>query len=102
MTVDLAALAKLASEATPGPWRWAADDYMGAWVVMRERPSFEADSPADAAYIAAASPDVVAALCRVAQAAHVIVDRPGVWDAGGSDWWDAHDALRAALTDLDR
>ena len=55
MTVDLAALAKLASEATPGPWEWSKGG------------SLRSDE--ELAYIAAASPDVVAALCRVALAA---------------------------------
>ena len=53
-------------------------------------------------YHSAASPDVVLALVRVALAAKVITDRPGVWDAGGDAWWDAHEALRAALVEISR
>lgn len=113
MTIDLAALAKLAAEATPAPWEACVDDEFepghGSYVVSGSD-IFAAfcgrtEDPcalADAAYIAAASPDVVAALVRVALAAKVITDRPGVWDAGGDAWWDAHEALRVALADLDR
>jgi len=78
MTVDLAALAKLSTEATPGPWRWVYDS--GALMLWDSRwPGPYPDPPclrvvrkADSAYIAAASPDVVAALVRVALAADAL------------------------------
>jgi hypothetical protein len=95
MTVDLAALAKLASEA--------------AELLRGERDWFrwteESDIPD--AYIAAASPDVVLTLVRVALAAQVFQK---TWDArtyvGLTDM--VHTVLspvmdlRAALADLDR
>jgi hypothetical protein len=156
MTVDLAALAKLASEATPGPWAnqrqrplaIVTADQMGlSWggssdpdedrrrfaqplavvqlddLTLRDNPEIAEMFPhrrvnpviaqADAAYIAAASPDVVAALVRVALAAKAVVKselgvatgvvrgpdpKPEdfVWSVGGID------TLRAALADLDR
>ena len=83
MTVDFAALAKLASEATPGPWEWSKGG------------SLRSDE--ELAYIAAASPDVVAALVRVALAGEDLLRYapPG---------WASEPllvALAAALADLD-
>ena len=115
MTVDLAALAKLASEATPGPWRagieqpedpvvWGPNDTwianVGQWGA---NPTPDSVACADALFVAAASPDVVLALVRVALAAKAMVD---MWDvfhfpAGGA-FQPNFDALRAALADLDR
>ena len=81
MTVDLAALAKLASEATPGPWRagieqpedpvvWGPNDMwianVGQWGA---NPTPDSVACADALFVAAASPVVVLALVRVALAA---------------------------------
>lgn len=61
-------LAELAKAATPGPW-WGDPPY--GWGVFRDAPTHEQrlwlfdrkdGTPADAAYIAAASPDVILAL----------------------------------------
>ena len=119
MTVDLAALAKLASEATPGDW--VADDRdIRLGVTHRPDPNDEFDgwksehliydegghSEADAAYIAAASPDVVLALVRVALTARAVAKQ-----AEADDDFDGQfieylvpaeplDALRAALEAL--
>ena len=95
MTVDLAALAKLASELHEEPPFWFDEDYLGTtsggWL----------DAPA-AAFIAAASPDVVAALVRLALAAKVAL--PAVEYAAGvqaqAGLGDPLPELRAALEAL--
>ena len=83
------ALAKLASEITSGPWEWSKGGSLR--------------SEEELAYIAAASPDVVAALCRVALAAKWFL---AMLDSGGPDSSDQDEAVaqdfRAALADLDR
>lgn len=63
------------------------------------------NSPDNAAYIAAASPEVVAALVRVAQAAQALVShmdgpepRSGLWTTLKAD----REALRAALAEVTR
>jgi len=107
MTVDLAALAKLASEATPGPWEadmarnghWDVvipgdKDTDEMWMATLRGPQREAD----AAYIAAASPDVVLALVRVALAAKVHADATHA----GAEVYRGLNDLRDALADLDR
>ena len=110
MTVDLAALAKLASEATPGPWRagieqpedpvvWGPNDTwianVGQWGA---NPTPDSVACADALFVAAASPDVVLALVRVALAAQDLID----WDDGRHYGQEPPLAtLRAALADLD-
>ena len=104
MTVDLAALAKLASEATPGPWTllddgwvWGppSDDGIRDPICETLSDIHEVDS--DAAYIAAASPDVVAALVRVALAAKELID----WDDGRHYGQEPPlDDIRAALEAL--
>lgn len=87
---DLEALAKLAQEATPGPWVAGDADEQDTFL--------STISWADAAYIAAASPDVVLALVKVALAAGRCLE----WgDVGGLLTGDVA-ALRAALADLDR
>jgi len=108
MTVDLAALAKLASEATPGPWRagieqpedpvvWGPNDTwianVGQWGA---NPTPDSVACADALFVAAASPDVVLALVRVALAAK---DHGRMFHDCDCTW---HVALRDALADLDR
>jgi hypothetical protein len=126
MTLD--ELLSLAEGATPGPWevndderdcmvltakdsRWVAN--VGNWARQNAaigeadpghesmlRNVFEFDT-ADAAYIAALSPEVVRALVRVAQVAERM-DRSGI--AGGdyvgamSDIRQALDALKAVLS----
>ena len=121
MTVDLAALAKLASEATPGPWE--ADDTTDTWGGLPETEAstgwfrrgpglvdtgdYMTLSWADAAYIAAASPDVVLALVRVALAASLIYEYAhleGHDCANDGIAWREHCPVaefRAALADLD-
>ena len=88
MTVDLAALAKLAAEATPGPWRSELAGDGCWWVYSGETmvcDGFTTDRPPEnSAYIATASPDAVAALIRVALAAQT--------------WGDAKEALAVAST----
>jgi hypothetical protein len=88
---NLEALAKLASEATPGPWKVEATgvDYdddgddsevESGWIIgpkMIDRYDYETLRFTDAAYVAAASPDVVLALVRVALAAKVHLDGIG-------------------------
>ena len=111
MTVDLAALAKLASEATPGPWTllddgwvWGppSDDGIRDPICETLSDIYEVDP--DAAYIAAAiaaaSPDVVAALCRVALAAKAALPAVG-YGAGaqaqaglGDPWNELYTALK--------
>ena len=106
MTVDLEALAKLAQEATPGPWEagietpedpvvfgpngeWIAN--VGAW---GKDATPDIMACADAMFVAAVSPDVVLALVRVALAAKA--DHPdGELACYGPE-------LHAALADLDR
>ena len=116
---DLEGLAKLAAEATPGPWRCAgtpdkpwpvvsADDKERGYQIHNmgrikvEDPAvwrfMEPTYRADAAYIAAASPDVVLALIRVALAANRVVNEDRTDDEGEVLFMD----LIAALADLDR
>ena len=78
---QLAALAEAAREATPGPWSWSFDgDKSNDWIVGTTDPPHagfldasddahvgdehvcSGEDPANARYIAAASPDVVIAL----------------------------------------
>ena len=87
MTVDLAALAKLASEAI------AEAPATSTWGVFGD--PHDIVSEADAAYIAASSPDVVLALVRVALAARITVERTVNIPLAAFE-------LRAALADLDR
>ena len=110
MTDDLAALAKLASEATPGPWIvtetaydgspevGTAEDEHGVLCRGHAYDDYGTIETRDVSYIAAASPDVVLALVRVALAAKSVVYV--VTDDAAS----AEDlaVLRAALVDLDR
>jgi hypothetical protein len=72
MTVDVGALAKLASEATPGPWR-VIEDYRVVAPVSQETIGEATISP-DAAYIAAASPDVILALIRDLKQSRIAMD----------------------------
>ena len=97
MTVDLAALAKLASEATPGPWH-SGSMIDPKQVYRYSPPNLIPDTEADAAYIAAASPDVVLALVRVALAAKEVADN----EEDTHPFMERWNALRAALADLDR
>ena len=121
MTVDLAALAKLASEATPGPWRagieqpedpvvWGPNDTwianVGQWGA---NPTPDSVACADALFVAAASPDVVLALVRVALAAQAYLNRPlrymwtnnDVMQGENPHLDDEKNELIAALADLD-
>lgn len=80
-TDDLRALLDAACAATPGPWEWDGSvwDYNpeqeAPWLMAPapiRRPIIQGEvncSFANANYIAAASPDVVAHLCRIALAA---------------------------------
>jgi hypothetical protein len=116
MTVDLAALARLASEATPGPWGYLGDVETPALTIATD-PYAEVSGrggpgawPRNAAYIAAASPDVVAALVRVALAAKDLAAHVETPCAENSEavlsWTDEEDrlylVLRTTLEDLDR
>lgn len=110
-SMKLAALAKLASEATPGPWdaswiRGLRDGYVRA----RGRTVCDVryrHGITDAAYIAAASPDVVLALVRVALAAQAAATmNHAPMEAIGPVYRACpcrqHAELIAALADLDR
>ena len=125
MTVDLAALAKLASEAWDDGWenltrRDLLVRPVSRWYTEQEVLETEGIHGDDVAYIAAASPDVVAALCRVALAAKGLTD---CWDIEHREiaafvatddvsrlnrrnsWQNTQAAevlLRDALADLDR
>ena len=44
-----------------------------------------------------AMPEIIAVL----RAAQTLTERPGVFDSGGSAWWDAHEALTDALAALE-
>jgi hypothetical protein len=117
MTVDLAALAKLASEATPGPWRarkWPAPRMVEvlaatkppiiSWSGFDDSNRTKTEHDANAAYIAAASPDVVAKLVRVALAAkatHLVKHGGSQMDADSCTSPTCRN-LRAALAALDR
>jgi len=108
---DLEALAKLAQEATPGPLTLIAYQH-GGGRLHRENvliADFYQETNRD--FYAAASPDVVLALVRVALAAKAWGDAMAQKDAAAnlSEWSDAETeesvaahALRAALADLDR
>lgn len=97
MTVDVEALARLAEAATPGPWReqgWDEEE-QGYFVLGGGDPGTSAErmvaytpvtnpyAASDAAFIAAASPEVVLALIavqlRLAQALRVIRDSGGAY-----------------------
>jgi hypothetical protein len=103
MTVDLAALAKLASEATPetaGRWRYRRsifpDDAVNyAYVEWGKEGIYGTGTLSQpmARFIAAASPDVVAALVRLALAAK---EYEATWTTAASH------ALIAALAELER
>ena len=97
MTVDLAALAKLASEATPGPWH-SGSMIDPKQVYRYSPPNLIPDTEADAAYIAAASPDVVLALVRVALAAKAFCGDDYTWDREANG--DPGPALTVALREL--
>ena len=102
MTVDLAALARLTAEATPGPWLAYVDAILAGGPGESWSIAHGIEEEADAAYIAAASPDVVAKLVRVALTARdVILDwyPEGIEPVTDTPF---HDALRAALAGLDR
>lgn len=65
-------LGELAGKATPGPWTverddsWHGQHVMAGAVMVADVPMFGPTCSADCDFIAAASPDVVAALVRVA------------------------------------
>ena len=100
MTVDLAALAKLASEATPGPWirPWASLEvhWMGGDDVLKSQVNLD---------LIVAAVNALPALVRVALAARAAANLIHMAD------WDpptlheailrADSTLRAALADLD-
>jgi hypothetical protein len=109
---DLEALAKLASDAyvTPGPWVADVDDLhdcvvwgpTGQWIAnvgaWGPDPTPDDVASADALFVAAASPDVVLALVRVALAAKAFRRVPTFADAA----YKLSVALDAALAGLDR
>lgn len=104
---DLEALAKLATEATPGLWHAHRQPRGSPWWIESEDEHSVADAERaqDAAYIAAASPDVVLALVRVALVARALT-YPALhsWACVDSEsGCVCRDApLRAALADLGR
>lgn len=81
MTINPTALIALASKATPGPWKWStpfsfSDPDEPGTLSSGDTPIIYATAgdgpqgylkcdPPDAAYIAAASPDVISALCEL-------------------------------------
>lgn len=113
---DLEALAKLASDAhvTPGPWVADVDDLhdcvvwgpTGQWIAnvgaWGPDPTPDDVASADALFVAAASPDVVLALVKVAQAVRHISEAIASDDGGEGTFWPAIDEACAALADLDR
>jgi hypothetical protein len=70
---DLDALEKLAEAATPGPWETEVADFDArSWAIFHRGGTFvapDAGCEADAAYIAAMSPDVALALIARLRAA---------------------------------
>ena len=106
--VNLEALAKLAQEATPGPWhREKEHPSHHVFDIRTEDDGLVASMvyPLDAAFIAAASPDVVLVLVRVALAAKALT-YPALhsWACVDSESGCVcrNADLRAALRDLDR
>lgn len=99
MTAKYATLAELAQKATPGPWAAVLDDPMERggtrnYVGLADRFGYVCPAKReDAAYIAAASPDVVLALLARVQAAEAVV-------AAGQEWRGAHDETHAASVAL--
>lgn len=78
MNLDLDAIERAAREATPGPWSADQGKHLearpiaevgGYEVCSPSSPFIRAEPIADARYIAAASPDAVLALVRIARAA---------------------------------
>ena len=94
LSAMLADLKTKADKATPGPWEPYGPKYPHA-VKMPQGGYAEADAPADAAFIAAADPQVVAALAKVVQAVEAQRGRLGL--ALGADVLGALADLEAAL-----
>jgi hypothetical protein len=108
--MTLAELRSLAKAATPGPWhvhRQPTGFTPRSWWLESEAEVDIADieRDPDAAYIAAASPDVVLALIAVAEAARDVQRADGVVARGDIDsdsiWDDAMERQRSALADLE-
>ncbi len=104
-TDDLRALLDAAGKATPGKWEFDDGDGYSVCRIWAGRRSLarlvgdDAQAEADAAYIAAASPDVVASLARIALAAvqwgHSATSIT-TWDQFEADERSLYDALRDA------
>lgn len=85
--LDLPRLIALAEAATPGPWRThLCDDTaviaINRWEIAGMRGDYDTDHEsmeANAAYIAAASPDTILALIWRVQAAEAALDRIAEW-----------------------
>lgn len=103
--MNLDRLLDLAEAATPGPRTLRRYDHGGGRLSSADDRQLVADvyNEPDREYIAAASPEVVAALVRVAQAAQGFVShmdgpepRSGLWTTLKAD----REALRAALAEV--
>lgn len=123
MKIDIQNLLKLAGEATPGPWYVAGPPWLPndvetyvlcdspdphAGTMIFDMPSadmagvedrydddeWRGRNDANAAYAAACSPEVIKALCEVAQAAYWLIDNN---DAGRGNGEDDFANLRKAL-----
>lgn len=80
--MDLAALRELAEKATPGPWYQPTNPHVMAGVHARGygvlASTWGRNLYANAPYLAAVSPEVVLALCDVAEALERIANPPEV------------------------
>jgi hypothetical protein len=90
MPIDLTTLETLARAATPGPWLENDDSECGRYA----GPPGQSLTRADAAYIAAMSPDVALKLLAVVQAAKALAD-------DNSDDPDLISAVGVAVSALD-
>ena len=112
-------LAALREAATPGPWHHYRDKLRPQFsgrvneVQANQKPAVvrwsgfddsarpEKQHAANARYIVALV-NAAPALEALVRAAEKVTERPGSYDSGGSQWWADHDALAAALAELEK
>jgi hypothetical protein len=102
-------LASILDGMTKGPWKTILPGYIAPLSERRKYRCVLLDPKTneDTSALAPGNARGIVALrnapwLALVQAAEAVTERPGVYDAGGSAWWDAHDRLAAALADLER
>jgi len=117
-------LAALREAATAGPWLnhpcsgtsggaecWQEDPHQDIYHPTTSDASFgslvlniQGEDPETVANtaLALALVNAAPALEALVRAAEKVTERPGSYDSGGSQWWADHDALAAALAELEK